>query len=190
MALFQTFSIAFRGNNNLSTTFIYFPNPTPVRVIIYALQWHLLMTLSTSSSSSLQFGPDLSQGRIYFLFWPGLSEKPITTIKHIYTTMHNKRERAMNCIVAIFLYGFMRFGIEFVARVAGESRYWANKSIYFNYNYRLECSAQAPVYSLQLAASSCFIAQGIMCFFPLVERAWPTAHYFCGSTRPVLVIEA
>lgn len=50
-----------------------------------------------------------------FLLWPDLSEKPITTIKHIYTTMHNNKEHcvAMNCIVAIFLYGFMRFGIEF-----------------------------------------------------------------------------
>jgi len=77
------------------------------------------MTLSTSSSS-LQLGPDFGNnfGRrhiYFFLFWPDLNEKPITTIKHIYTTMHNNKERrvAMNCIVAIFLYGFMRFGIEF-----------------------------------------------------------------------------
>jgi len=65
-------------------------------------------------------GPGLWQqlwpaAHIFFLFWPDLNEKPITTIKHIYTTMHNNKERrvAMNCIVAIFLYGFMRFGIEF-----------------------------------------------------------------------------
>lgn len=113
--------------------------------------------------------------------------RPITTIKHTRPTEQQQQQHWVDCIVAIFLYGFMRFGI-------------ANKSIYFNYNYRLECRSRLHRRrsdSLPCSASSAAAppppppphpppAAARRLSSLARRRAWPSAHYFCSSARPLI----
>lgn len=93
--------------------------------IIYALQWHLLMTLSTTSASL----PRRSQRHTL--------PRPITTIKQTHKQQQQQQLQSTGlycCHFSLWLYAFWH-------RLCAEQvKAEANKSIYFNYNYRLHCS--------------------------------------------------
>lgn len=74
----------------------------------------------------------------------------------------------------------MRFGIDCALSKLAE----ANKSIYFNYNYRLRCSLDLHSAD-SLPYCAVLLPCGLLQSLHLrLSRAWPSAHYFCSGTRP------